>query len=72
MSDEIQLSVSGLKNTAQNVQDAWVVVVAERKPFVSLVWAGIFILMIGFSISILRRWADDKRRTERMKAAKSS
>jgi cytochrome c-type biogenesis protein CcmF len=72
MSDEIQLSVSGLKNMAQNDQDAWVVVVAERKPFVSLVWAGIFILMIGFSISILRRWADDKRRTERMKAAKSS
>jgi len=71
MSDNIQLTVSGLKNAAQNDQNAWVVVVADRKPFISLVWAGIFIIMIGFSISILRRWAEDKRRTERMKAARS-
>lgn len=73
MTNDIQLSVSGLKkgNINQNASKAWVVVVAERKPFISLVWAGVFIIMLGFSISILRRWAEDKRRTARLKAQRS-
>jgi len=36
--------------------DDWVLLVATEKPFVSLVWAGIFTLMAGFSLSIFRHW----------------
>jgi hypothetical protein len=28
--------------------------VAEDKPFISFVWAGVFLLMAGFSVSIVR------------------
>lgn len=34
--------------------DDWILLMAEEKPFVSLVWSGIFLLMLGFSFSILR------------------
>lgn len=34
----------------------WVLLMAVDKPFVSLVWLGIFVLMIGFSISTFRYW----------------
>ena len=34
---------------------AWILLKAVEKPMVSLVWIGIFLIMTGFSISILRR-----------------
>lgn len=34
--------------------DEWVLLMAEEKPFVSLVWMGTFGLMVGFSLSIFR------------------
>jgi cytochrome c-type biogenesis protein CcmF len=59
---QIDLKLTGVKG--QMPEQDWVLVIAEEKPFVSVVWAGTFILMLGFSISIFRRWADEKRREE--------
>jgi len=55
--DSIELSVVGLD---EEFQEDWVLVVAEKKPFVSVVWLGTFLLMIGFSISIMRHWKREK------------
>lgn len=55
--DSIELSVYGLD---ENFEEDWVLVVAEQKPFVSIVWMGTFMLMAGFSISIFRHWAREK------------
>lgn len=56
-SDSIELSVYGLD---EDFEEDWVLVVAEKKPFVSVVWMGTFLLMAGFSISIFRHWAREK------------
>lgn len=56
-SDSIELSVYGLD---EEFEEDWVLVVAEIKPFVSVVWLGTFLLMFGFSISILRHWKREK------------
>lgn len=55
--DSIELTVYGLD---ENFEEDWVLVVAEQKPFVSVVWMGTFMLMAGFSISIFRHWAREK------------
>ncbi|MEX0649163.1 MAG: cytochrome c biogenesis protein CcsA [Balneolaceae bacterium] len=56
-SDSIELTVHGLD---EQFEEDWVLVVAEKKPFVSVVWLGTFLLMAGFSISILRHWSREK------------
>tara|TARA_R100001143_G_scaffold52481_2_gene47667 strand:+ start:28427 stop:30919 length:2493 start_codon:yes stop_codon:yes gene_type:complete len=56
-SDSIELSVYGLDD---EFEEDWVLVVAEVKPFVSIVWLGTFLLMFGFSVSILRHWKREK------------
>ncbi len=56
-SDSIELSVYGMD---EEFEEDWVLVVAEVKPFVSVVWLGTFLLMIGFSVSILRHWKREK------------
>lgn len=56
-SDSIELTVIGLD---EEFEEDWILVVAEVKPFVSVVWLGTFLLMIGFSISIFRHWAREK------------
>ena len=61
-SDSIELTVNGLD---EEFEEDWVLVVAEVKPFVSVVWFGTFILMFGFSISILRHWKREKDTTEK-------
>ncbi|MDZ7720448.1 MAG: cytochrome c biogenesis protein CcsA [Balneolaceae bacterium] len=61
-SDSIELSVYGLD---ENFEEDWVLVVAEQKPFVSVVWMGTFLLMAGFSISIFRHWAREKNTAEK-------
>jgi len=55
--DSIELTVGGLDS---DFEEDWIVVVAEKKPFVSAVWLGTFLLMGGFSISIFRHWAREK------------
>ena len=58
-SEEIELRISGFKSVNE---PEWVLITIEKKPFVSVVWLGTFLLMIGFSVSIVRRWNDQVRR----------
>lgn len=55
--DSIELSVEGLD---EEFEEDWILVVAEKKPFVSVVWLGTFLLMGGFSFSIMRHWKREK------------
>ena len=55
MSDQIQIRVDGVSGIVQKASDSWVVVVAERKPFISLVWIGVFIMIGGFLVSVIYR-----------------
>lgn len=57
-SNSIELSIEGLD---ENFEEDWILVVAENKPYVSVVWAGTFLLMIGFSISIMRHWDRERK-----------
>lgn len=63
-SEMIELYIDGIEGT---VERDWVLLAAEHKPFVSIVWIGTFLLMFGFSIAIFRRWAEQKKREERAK-----
>lgn len=56
-SNTIELEITGLEET---FEEDWVLIVAEKKPFISVVWAGTFLLMGGFSISIFRHWGREK------------
>jgi len=58
---EVDIAVEGLSSAAIPEED-WVLLVAEEKPFISVVWLGTFVLMAGFSVSIIRRWYDEKKR----------
>lgn len=49
--ETVELTITGLDET---YNDEWVLIVAEKKPFISIVWGGTFLLMGGFTISILR------------------
>jgi cytochrome c-type biogenesis protein CcmF len=53
----IEIEVTGLDET---YEEDWVLIVAEKKPFISVVWTGTFLLMGGFSISIFRHWGREK------------
>ncbi|PWN06664.1 cytochrome c biogenesis protein CcsA [Rhodohalobacter mucosus] len=61
-SDTIELTVDGLD---MEFEEDWVLIVAEEKPFVSVVWLGTFLLMGGFTISIFRHWAREKNTEEK-------
>ncbi len=50
-SGEVTLQISGID---EEYKPAWVLVIAEQKPFISLVWLGTFVLMAGFTVSIFR------------------
>jgi cytochrome c-type biogenesis protein CcmF len=56
--DEIELLVYGL--TGSPAEEDWVLLIAEEKPMISMVWLGTFLLMGGFSIAVMRRWSDSK------------
>jgi len=56
-SDSIELTVYGLD---EEFEEDWILVVAEIKPFVSVVWLGTFLIMIGFSVSLMRHWKREK------------
>lgn len=57
-SNSIELNIEGLD---ADFEEDWILVVAENKPYVSVVWAGTFLLMIGFSISIIRHWNRERK-----------
>lgn len=61
-SDSIELTVNGLD---EEFEEDWILIVAEKKPFVSVVWLGTFLLMGGFSISIMRHWRREKDTQEK-------
>jgi cytochrome c-type biogenesis protein CcmF len=58
-SGKITLEVGGIDET---YKEEWVLVVAEEKPFISVVWLGTFVLMAGFSVSIFRHWGRERRK----------
>jgi len=58
-SDSIELTITGLDET---YDDEWILIVAEKKPFISVVWAGTFLLMGGFTLSIFRHWYREKKK----------
>jgi cytochrome c-type biogenesis protein CcmF len=60
--DSIELTIDGLD---LDYEEDWILIVAERKPFVSVVWLGTFLLMAGFSISIMRHWSREKSTEEK-------
>jgi cytochrome c-type biogenesis protein CcmF len=62
--EEIELQVSGISSIEE---PEWVLLTIEKKPFVSVVWLGTILLMLGFSVSIMRRWKDQVRREEKEK-----
>lgn len=57
--NSIELTVTGLQ---EEYEPEWVLIVADEKPFISVVWAGTFMLMIGFSISIFRHWGRERKK----------
>lgn len=57
-SGQIEIQVKGL---SEKYEPEWILLVAENKPFISVVWLGTFLLMGGMSISIFRRWAEVKK-----------
>ncbi|MDR9417450.1 heme lyase CcmF/NrfE family subunit [Gracilimonas sp.] len=57
--NSIELTVTGLE---EEYEPEWVLIVAEEKPFISVVWVGTFVLMAGFSISIFRHWGRERKK----------
>ncbi len=58
-SGEIELTIRGMDET---YREEWVLLVAEEKPFISVVWLGTFVLMAGFSVSVLRHWDRERKK----------
>ncbi len=58
-SDEIELAFRGIDGEPER---EWILLAAEHKPMISVVWLGTFLLMFGFSVAIIYRWADQKKR----------
>lgn len=56
-SGEIELVIGGAKRI---IEPEWILLTIERKPLVAVVWMGTFLLMLGFSIAIFRRWNETK------------
>jgi len=54
---EIELIIGGANRI---IEPDWVLLTIERKPLVAVVWLGTFLLMLGFSIAIIRRWNETK------------
>lgn len=59
-SGKIELTLTGIE---EQFQEEWVLIVAEEKPFISVVWLGTFLLMAGFSISIIRHWDRERKKS---------
>ncbi|MDZ7715645.1 MAG: cytochrome c biogenesis protein CcsA [Balneolaceae bacterium] len=59
-SGSIKLEITGID---EQFKEEWVLIVAEEKPFISVVWLGTFLLMAGFSISIFRHWDRERKKS---------
>ncbi|MCH2449050.1 MAG: cytochrome c biogenesis protein CcsA [Gracilimonas sp.] len=59
--NSIEVTVTGLE---EEYEPEWVLIVADEKPFTSVVWAGTFILMAGFSVSIFRHWGRERKKNK--------
>lgn len=57
---KVELTIRGVD---KEVREQWVLLVAEEKPFISVVWLGTFLLMGGFSISIFRHWDRERKKS---------
>jgi len=57
-----------VRGIPKHSKKSWILVVAQKKPFISLVWIGVFVIVIGFCISIFRHW-DIERRKRLLKQA---
>jgi cytochrome c-type biogenesis protein CcmF len=57
---QIELTIRGVNET---IEPEWVLLIAEEKPFISVVWLGTFVLMAGFSVSILRHWDRERKKS---------
>ncbi|NGP88576.1 heme lyase CcmF/NrfE family subunit [Fodinibius halophilus] len=57
---DIELTIRGIE---EKVEEEWVLLVAEEKPFISVVWLGTFLLMAGFSVSIFRHWGRERKKS---------
>ncbi|MDZ7692759.1 MAG: cytochrome c biogenesis protein CcsA [Balneolaceae bacterium] len=57
---KIELKIRGIE---AEPQEEWVLIVAEEKPFISVVWLGTFLLMAGFSVSIFRHWDREREKS---------
>ncbi|SMO85328.1 heme lyase CcmF/NrfE family subunit [Fodinibius sediminis] len=57
---KVELTIRGVD---KEVKEQWVLLVAEEKPFISVVWLGTFLLMGGFSISIFRHWGRERKKS---------
>ena len=56
--DSIELTISGLDET---YNEEYLLIVAEKKPFISIVWTGTFLLMGGFGLSMFRHSRRQKK-----------
>ncbi len=59
-SGKIELTLKGI---TEKPKEEWILLTAEEKPFVSLVWLGTFVLIAGFSVSILRHWDRERKKS---------
>jgi len=57
---EIELTVTGID---EKLEDEWVLIVAEEKPFISVVGVASKKIMIGFSVSIFRHWERERKKS---------
>ncbi len=55
---EIDIEITGL---TEEYESEWVLIVAEHKPFISVVWLGTILIMGGFVISIFRHAVREKK-----------
>jgi len=53
--DRIELTLTNIPE-----EEEWVLIAAEHKPLISVVWLGTFLLMGGFSVSIMRHWSRER------------
>ncbi|HYW34682.1 MAG TPA: cytochrome c biogenesis protein CcsA [Balneolaceae bacterium] len=58
-SGKMTFQVSGI---SKNHKKPWVLIIAQKKPFISLVWLGTLVVMFGFGIAIFRHWDRERKR----------
>ena len=67
-SDAIGLEIEGVdEQFEEGPESEWILLAAEHKPMISVVWLGTFLLMFGFSVAIIYRWSDQKKREKQVK-----